>query len=61
MFWSEVFVVKTLHNPHQDGKKVAYCESGKPYEVQREQERRKSEPRAADKRPKSTERHVGDA
>ena len=43
------------------GKKVAEGESGKQDELKREQERRKSEPRAAEKRPKSTERHLGDA
>ena len=32
-------------------------ESGKQDELESEQERRKSEPRAVDKRPKSTERH----
>ena len=43
------------------GKKVAEGESGKQDELKSEQERRKSEPRAAEKRPKSTERHLGDA
>ena len=41
--------------------KVAEDESGKQDELKWEQERRKSEPRAAEKRPKSTERHLGDA
>ena len=39
------------------GKKVAEGESGKQDELKSEQERRKSEPRAAEKRPKSTETH----
>ena len=43
------------------GKKVAEGESGKQDELKSEQEGRKSEPRAAEKRPKSTERHLGDA
>ena len=43
------------------GKKAAEGESGKQDELKSEQERRKSEPRAAEKRPKSTERHLGDA
>ena len=43
------------------GKKVAEGESGKQDELKSEQERRKSEPRAAEKRPKSIEIHLGDA
>ena len=43
------------------GKKVAGGYSGKQDELKSEQEGRKSEPRAAEKRPKSTERHLGDA
>ena len=43
------------------GKKVAEGDSGKQDELKNEQERRKSEPRAAEKQPKSTERHLGDA
>ena len=43
------------------GKTAAEGESGKQDELKSEQERRKSEPRAAEKRPKSTERHLGDA
>ena len=43
------------------GKKVAEGESGKQDEVKSEQEGRKNEARAAEKRPKSTERHLGDA
>ena len=39
------------------GKKVAEGESGKQDELKSEQEGRKSEPRAAEKRTKSTERH----
>ena len=45
----------------QIGKKLPAGESGKQDELKSEQERRKSEPRAAEKRPKSTERHLGDA
>ena len=45
----------------QIGKKLREGESGKPDELRNKQERRKSEPRAAEKRPKSTERHLGDA
>ena len=41
--------------------KVAEGESGKQDELKSEQERRRGEPRAAEKRPKSTERHVSDA
>ena len=43
------------------GKKVAERESGKQDELKSEQERRNSEPRAAEKRRKSTERHLDDA
>ena len=43
------------------GKKLPEGNSGKQDELKSEQERRKSEPRAAEKRPKSTERHLGDA
>ena len=43
------------------GKKVAEGEAGKQHEFKSEQEGRKNEPRAAEKRPKSTERHLGDA
>ena len=45
----------------QIGKKLREGESGKPDELRNKQERRKNEPRAAEKRPKSTERHLGDA
>ena len=43
------------------GKTLREGESGKPDELRNEQSRRKNEPRAAEKRPKSTERHLGDA
>ena len=45
----------------QVGKKLREGESGEPDEFRNKQERRKSEPRAAEKRPKSTERRLGDA
>ena len=45
----------------QIGKKLREGESGEPDELRNKQERRKSEPRAAEKRPKGTERHLGDA
>ena len=48
-------------NRSKIGKKLPERESGKQDELKSEQERRNSEPRAAEKRPKSTERHVGDA
>ena len=54
-------VVKPVHNRPQIGKKLPAGESGKQDELKSEQEGRKSEPRAAEKRPKSTERHLGDA
>ena len=60
-FCGGVFVVKSLQHRSQIGKTVAEGESGKQYELKSEQERRKSEPRSAEKRPKSTERHLGDA
>ena len=44
-----------IGNPIPEGK------SDKQDELKSEQERRKSEPRAAEKRPKSTESHLGDA
>ena len=43
------------------GKTVAEGEAGKQDELKSEQEGRKNEPRAAEKRPKITERHLGDA
>ena len=48
-------------NRCQIGKKVREGESGKPDELRNKQERRKSTPRAVEKRPQSTERHLGDA
>ena len=42
-------------------KKLAEGEAGKQDELKSEQERRRNEPRAAEKRPKSTEKHGGDA
>ena len=42
-------------------KKLPEGESGKQDELKSEPERRKSELRAAEKRPKSTEGHLGDA
>ncbi len=45
----------------QLGKNVREGGSIKPDELNNKQERRKMEPRAAEKRPKSTERHLGDA
>ena len=45
----------------QIGKKLPEGESGKQDELKSEQERHKSEPRAAEKRPKSTGKHFGDA
>ena len=50
-----------VRNQVQSGKKQREEESGKPDKFKRKQERRKNEPRAAEKRPKSTERHLGDA
>ena len=52
---------KSAINCPKIGKKLPQGESGKQDELKSEQERRKSEPRAAEKRPKSTERHLGDA
>ena len=43
------------------GKKLREEEPGNPDELRNKQERRKNEPRAAEKRPKSTVRHLGDA
>ena len=48
-------------NRCQIGKILGEGESGKPDELRNEQEKRKSEPRAAEKRPKSTEIYLGDA
>ena len=52
---------RIARNRCQIGKKLREGESGEPDELRNKQERRKSEPRAAEKRPKSTERHLGDA
>ena len=54
-------VVKSVQNRPRIGKKLIEAESGKQDELKSEQEGRKSEPRAAEKRPKSTERHSDDA
>ena len=54
-------VVKSVQNLPQIGKKLLEGEAGKQDELKSKQEGRKSEPRAAEKRPKSTERHLGDA
>ena len=43
------------------GKKLREGESSKTDELKNKQPRRKNEPRAAEKRPKITERHLGDA
>ena len=53
--------LQLARNRIQVGKTQREGESGKPDELRNKQERRKSEPRAAEKRPKSTERHLGDA
>ena len=53
--------VRIDRNRCQIGKKLRDGESGEPDELRNKQERRKSDPRAAEKRPKSTERHLGDA
>ena len=50
-----------MKNRPQIGKKLIEAEPGKQDELNSEQEGRKNEPRAAEKRPKSTERHLGDA
>ena len=54
-------VVKSVQHRPNIGKTLVVVESGKQDELNSEQEGRKSEPRAAEKRPKSTERHLGDA
>ena len=43
------------------GKKLWEGEPGKQDELKNKQERRKSEPKEAEKRRKSTDRHFGDA
>ena len=53
--------LRIARNRCQIGKKQREGESGEPDELRNKQERRKSEPRAAEKRPKSTERHLGAA
>ena len=58
-FCGDVVVVKSLQNHAQVGKRVTERGSGKQEELISEQERRKSESRAAEKRPKSTEKHEG--
>ena len=60
-FRASVLVVKSLKNRSNIGKKLPEGKSGKQDELKSDHERRKSEPRAAEKRPKSTERHGGDA
>ena len=54
-------VVKSVQNRPQIGKKLSAGESGKQDELKSKQGGCKSEPRAADKRPKSTEGHLSDA
>ena len=49
--------LRIARNRCQIGKKLRDGESGEPDELRNKQERRKSEPRAAEKRPKSTEKH----
>ena len=60
MFFEGAVEREIVRTRSQIGKKVAEGESGKQDELKSEQERRKSEPRAAEKRPQSTERHLGD-
>ena len=55
------FGAEHRQNRSHIGKTVAEHTSGNYDDLTNEQERRKSEPRAAEKRPKSTERHSGDA
>ena len=45
----------------QVDKVVREVESGKPDTLKNKQDRRKNKPRAAEKRTKHTERHLGDA
>ena len=59
--WTSILESQIARNRSNIGKKVAEGDSGKQDEFKNEQERRKSEPRAAEKQPKSTERHLGDA
>ena len=58
---TSILEAQIARNRSNIGKKAAEGESGKQDELKSEQEGRKSEPRAAEKRPKSTERHLGDA
>ena len=58
---TSILECQIVRNRSNIGKKVAEGESGKQDELKSEQERRRSEPGAAEKRPKSTERHLGDA
>ena len=60
-FSASVLVVKSFQHRSRIGKKLPEGKPGKQYELKSEQERRKSEPRAAEKRPKNTERHLGGA
>ena len=53
--------LRIFRNRCQIGKKLREGGSGEPDEFRNKQERRKNEPRAAEKRPKDTERHLGDA
>ena len=48
-------------NRLQIGKQLREGESGKPDKLKNKQERRQNTPGAAAKRPKSTEKHLGDA
>ena len=64
MFWevhTSSLEFQMARNQFQSGKNHGEEESGKPDKLNIKQERRKNEPRAAEKRPKSTERHFGDA
>ena len=58
---TSVFELIIVRNRCQIGKKLREGESGEPDDLRNKQERRKSEPRAAENQPKSTERHSGDA
>ena len=53
--------VQIAGNRLRIGKKLREYESGQPDELTNKQERRKNEPRAAEKRPKRPERHIGGA
>ena len=58
---TSILECQIARNRSNIGKKVAEGEAGKQDEFKSEQEGRKNEARAAEKRPKSTERHLGDA